>query len=243
MLIGITRVRNEGLIIRDTIRHFLDHGCKRIILYDDCSEDNTVDEAWKAGGDRISIIEGDFWLPNRVQEETRHRALVLREAIREGADWCLCFDADERLVGSLPELRGSGFRFRLFDGYLTGDRQQRYLPGMFLQALPRMWGPEYRDILMLFRADRARFVGLDQREPQLAGEPVLAKTMVKHFGKCISIEQWEETCDYYATYFPERYRQKWLDRKGKAIHLKSDFGRKLYTWRGLLHNRDEWVQI
>ena len=241
MIIGLTRVRNESLIIADTIRHFLGY-CGHIILYDDCSTDDTIEIAEAAGGDRITIICGSEWRLERTAEETRHRALLLDYARAMGADWCLYFDADERLVGDLPELAGDGFRFRLFDGYLTHERCEDYTAGD-LAALPRMWGPEYRDILMLFRVAKARYEGLDRREPILNGQIALAEVKVKHFGKCLSIAHWEETCDYYATHFPEPYQSKWAGRKGQAIHLRSDFGRPLQTWSELMENADSWVRL
>lgn len=241
MLVGFSRVRNESLIIGDTVRHYLEY-CDRLLIYDDCSEDSTVEIAAAAGGDRIEIIRGDEWRLERTAEETRHRGILLKRAIEIGATWCLCFDADERLVGDLPELTGDGFRFRLFDGYLTENHQAPY-DGGHLADLLRLWGPEFRDILMLFRADKARYAGLDRREPILAGRPTLAPVMVKHFGKCLSIEQWEETCGYYAAHFPEPYRSKWEGRKGKAIHTLSDFGRPLYTWGQLMCNDHDWRRL
>jgi len=169
--------------------------------------------------------------------------MLLKAAQNWGAKWCLCFDADERLTGTLPLLKGSGFRFRLFDGYLTEERQMLYQMGYGrLSDLPRMWGPEYRNILMLFRVDNARYYGLDKREPAVSGGVLQADTFVKHYGKCLSVEHWEETCEYYTTYFA-KYREKWEARKGKAIHTTSDFGRGLYVWEDLMLSPNVWVKI
>jgi glycosyltransferase involved in cell wall biosynthesis len=223
MITGITRVRNESLIIEDTMKHFLKY-CDNIIVYDDKSEDQTPDIC--AGFKNVTVIRGKEWSLNRQWEETRHRALLLSHV---KTDWVLCFDADERLFGDLPDLTHDGYRFKLFDGYMTEDLKMEYLQGS-LENLPRMWGPERRDILMLFRKDKSRYVGLDQREPVVQGHVETTQTFVKHFGKCLSVDHWEETCDYYSTYFPEPYKSKWEARKGKAIHTKSDFGRELYTW-------------
>jgi len=248
-LIGITRVRNEALIIADTVEHHLGH-CDSIILYDDYSQDDTVNIAKEVGGDRIEIICGKSWRTNREAEETRHRDLLLNKIRELGADWCFCFDADERLVGSLPEnppLGCQGYRLRLFDGYLTPQRQGVYSGGPLVE-LQRMWGPEYRDILMMFRAGNARYQGLDKREPLVTGQILQAEhpngdpVVVKHYGKCLSVEHWEETCEYYSTHFP-KYRAKWEARKGKAIHTKSDFGRPLFNWKNLMFNSGIWRKI
>ena len=224
MITGITRVRNESLILEDTLRHYLTF-CDSIFVYDDDSTDSTVDIA--AGFDCVTVIRGDKWRADRCAEETRHRALLLD---RVRTEWALCFDADERLVGELPDLSADGYRFRLFDGYMTPEHSEPYRSGP-LTSLPRMWGPERRDILMLFRKDRARYAGLDRREPIMRGRIETANAHVMHYGKCISVEHWEETCDYYASHFPEPYRSKWNARKGRAIHEASDFGRPLYQWQ------------
>jgi hypothetical protein len=53
----------------------------------------------------------------------------------------------------------------------------------------------------------------------------------QHYGKSLSVAHWEETCDYYIRHFPfETYGKKWTERKGKAIHTESDFGRPLREW-------------
>ncbi len=242
-LIGITRVRNEGLIIADTIRHFL-RWCDHIVLYDDCSTDETKYLAKLVGERRLTVICGDYWRANRVEENTRHRKLLTEEALEMGADWCLCFDADERLVGELPSLDGavSGYEFRLFDGYLTRDRQEVYCVGDSLSEVPRMWGLEYRDIIMLFRPDKAEWEHTGAREPNINGTVILAPTKVKHYGKCLSVEHWEETCRYYATHHPT-FRKKWEARMGKAIHRRSDFDGPIFTWDSLMINKHQWVKI
>ena len=241
MLIGITRVRNEALIIADTLRHYLER-CDHVLLYDDASTDDTAEIA--AAFDRVTVTRGQEWRQDRTAEETRHRGLMLEQARAMGADWCLCFDADERLVGDLPDLTADGYRFRLFDGYLTDDRRALY-DGGELADLPRMWGPEFRDILILFRVSNARFVGDDRREPVLSGRVDLAPVFVKHFGKCLSVEHWSETCAYYSTpLWPDRYRLKWEARKGKAIHTTvSDFGGALQTWGDLMRNPQSWTRL
>lgn len=243
-IIGITRVRNEALIITDTIKHYLKY-CDRILLYDDCSNDDTVALATLAGGECLTVIHGDTWLKDRKMENTRHRHILTKAAQKLGAVWCLCFDADERLVGKLPllALNAHGYRFRLFDGYLTEKRQEVPSQGDELSAVSRMWGPEYRDIIMLFRPDKAVYQGTGRREPAIKGPIFPAPTLVKHYGKCLSVDHWEETCHYYSTYFPEPFKSKWEARKGKAIHIQSDFGRELFTWESLMDNVDKWVRI
>ena len=238
---GITRVRNEALIIADTIAHYLKF-CAHIVLYDDASTDDTVAIAREVAGDRLTVIQGTKWAKVRRPEETRHRHLVLEKARELGFEWALCFDADERLVGNLPDMTADGYTFRLFDGYLTEHRQEPYCRN--LARLPRMWGPEYRDILILFRVSASQFVGEGNRCPRTVGEIRRAPMYVKHFGKCLSVEHWEETCRYYAAPgWPERYRSKWTARMGKAIHQVSDFGRPLMTWNELMERPDRWLEL
>jgi glycosyltransferase involved in cell wall biosynthesis len=242
MLVGLTRVRNESLIIEDTIQHMLGY-CDRVLLFDDASTDGTADIA--AGFDKVEVFRGKEWsATGRQWLETAHRALLLEAARKRGAEWCLYMDADERLVGDLPGMTGdtSGYRFKLFDGYMTEEHRVEYASGS-LAELPRLYGPERRDILMLFRTEDARYLGLDQREPVVHGPVETTSVYVKHFGKCLSVEQWEETCDYYATFFPEPYKSKWEARRGGAIHAASDFGRPLYAWDELLARPEVQVRI
>jgi len=230
MIAGITRVRNESLIIDDTLEHFLNL-CDHIFIYDDCSTDDTVNRCL-AFGDRVSVIRGDVWKSDRKYENTRHRGLLLDIVKWQEYDWVLCFDADERLVGKWPDMKADGYKFRLFDGYLTPENSEPYKSGP-LEDLPRMWGPECREILMLFRPEKASYRVTGQREPIMKGDVEVCDIRVKHYGKCLSVEHWEETCDYYANNFPEPFKSKWSARRGNAIHTKSDFGKTLYKWGDL----------
>ena len=238
-IIGITRVRNERAIIADTIRH-MEAICDGLIVYDDCSSDDTVDVIRTVSTKLLRLIQGEAWLPDRTAEETRHRALLCEAARQFDPEWLFYFDADERFEG---DIRGfllsdeahnwDGVRIQLFDAYLSETHQAPYTTGAQLAELERLFGPERRDILMVWRNSPAfSFVGRDKREPVVAhGSRVFYSAFrCKHFGKGISVEQWEETCEYYSNHFPEPYASKWRERRGKAVHTHSDFGRPLYAW-------------
>lgn len=151
------------------------------------------------------------------------------------------FDADERFdltyktFQDLPD-HIDGVRIRLFDAYMTEADHADYTAETPLWGFRTFFGPEYRDILMIFRnTDAIHFEGLDSREP-VGCQSVITQNYCQHYGKGLSVQQWEETCNYYSTYFPEPYHTKWEQRKGKAIHTLSDFGRELCSWDDAKHN-------
>src|SRR5215510_8377999 len=137
-LIGITRVRNEALILGDTLDYVGKH-VDAIVAYDDASTDRTLEilrnhpkvalivanRAWEAGIEARRIAEG------------RHRGLLLQSAReRLQFDWMFCFDADERVTGELrgfvEEMHASdydGVRVQLFDAYMTPDDHAPYQTG------------------------------------------------------------------------------------------------------------------
>jgi glycosyltransferase involved in cell wall biosynthesis len=246
LLVGITRVRNEALILRDTLDHVSEH-VDAIVAYDDASTDSTLD-ILRNHPKVALIIRNTSWEPGiaeRLSAETRHRGLLLQVArTRLNFDWTLCFDADERIIGDVRSFVGgassrtcNGVRIQLFDAYMTPDDQAPFVSGKNLLGFRRFFGPERRDILMLWRnLPRVQYKGLDAREP--AGvDQVETRFYCQHYGKAISLEQWEETCNYYVKHFPfETYGKKWLARKGTAIHQQSDFSRPLYEWGDALFN-------
>ncbi len=243
-LIGITRVRNEGLVLRDTL-DFIGRHVDAIIAYDDASTDRTL-ELLRSHPKIALILANGAWeteVKARRTAEHRHRQLLLqcaREKLR--FDWMFCFDADERITGDLrgfasgPRAEGcDGVSIRLFDAYMPPDDCAPYRPDQELLDFRRFYGPEQRDILMLWR-NRPEVFFAEGHEREPGGIHRLRTDLYcQHYGKSLSIEHWEETCDYYIKHFPfETYGRKRLARKGQAIHTQSDFMRPLYEWGDVL---------
>jgi|SaaInlV_125m_DNA_1040241.scaffolds.fasta_scaffold04767_6 glycosyltransferase involved in cell wall biosynthesis len=229
-IIGLTRIRNESEIIQDTLDH-MSTFCSEVIVYDDCSTDNTVDIC-NEHPIVSTIIKGAVWSPDRYKEEyaNRHELYVQAKKKLLPNDWFVYMDADERIEFDFSKLESFGDKvdavwMKLFDFYITEDDKD-------LSYIDRKWmGPEYRNIGMIFRAGTATgWHYNDQRICSTNRNIFVFDGFVKHYGKAISIKEWEKTCNYYATHFPEPYKTKWTNRKGKAIHTISDFGRPLITW-------------
>ncbi len=240
-LVVLLRVRNEELILEDTLNH-LSGFADLIVAYDDASTDQTR-EILRAHPKVFLIIENSFWLSSiaeRLQSETRHRGLLLQEARKRwNFRWCMCCDADERYVGDIRSfVTGSdylsepdGIRISLFDAYMTVNDKLAYQKGQSLLNFRQYFGPECRNILMLWKnAAEVSYLGLDAREPYVSGN-VAVRFHCQHYGKSLSVEHWESTCEYYVNHFPyEPYGKKWEARRGNSIHTLSDFGRPLFKW-------------
>lgn len=240
VLIGVTRVRNEALVLRDTLDYVGRH-VDAIVAYDDASTDQTR-EVLCSNAKVALIVANGSWegdIKARKIAEGRHRGLLLQIARAQlQFDWMFCFDADERVIGDLRGFAAGprasdcdGVRIRLFDAYMTPDDCAPYRSDRELLGFRRFFGPEQRDILMLWRNSPAViFAEHHGREPG-GIERVRTEFNCQHYGKSLSVDHWEETCDYYLGHFPfDTYGRKWRDRKGRAIHTQSDFMRPLYQW-------------
>lgn len=246
-IIGLTRIRNEELIIKDTLDE-LSKFVDGIIVYNDCSTDKTY-EICISHPKVIKVINGKKWRDKgRELEETRNRKILLDEAKKYKPKWLIYIDADERLEGNIRKFLLSkesenvdGIKIRLFDAYITINDKKEYKSGR-LWNFRRYFGPEYRDILMIWKnKPKVDFFGIDAREPKISGN-IITKFYCQHYGKSISIEQWEKTCDYYINYFP-MYSDKWKTRKGKAIHKISDFKYKLDNWKNVKKSKINLYEI
>lgn len=228
---GVTRVRNEGQVIGHTLKH-LEKFCTEIYVFDDCSTDNTV-EICKSFRNVKLVIQNKNWEKDpkkRLDLEGTQRQEIYLEAIKTKPDWIYYFDADEFLEFDkvlLYGLNANAVRMRFFDFYITKSDEHRH----FLER--EYCGKEYRDIITLFKPLGG--VNFPHREPFIPNKKEVTLGKVKHYGKAISVEEWEKTCDYYANYLYEvnngvLISEKWKKRKGKAIHSKSDFDSELITW-------------
>lgn len=229
---GLTRIRNEESIILDTLNHYAKFCTDGIYIYDDCSTDNTYDICRQHQA-VISILHSQTWdsIPgNRPYIEGIQRREVHKEIKKHSAEWIFCFDADERVEFDFVNFDYNSYdyvSFQLFDYYITPEDINK-------QWYERKWiGPEYRRIPMLFRehADLLFSPGIC-RIPRIPSDyRIYHGGFVKHYGKAISVEHWEEKCKYYTEHFDEPYKSKWEKRKGNAIHKGlSDFGLPLIKW-------------
>lgn len=232
---GLMKVRNEAATITDTLNNWAPFCTAGIYIYDDCSDDNTV-EICRAHPAVKAVIEGEFWDPDREKAEWFNRQMALTRAKQDAGpdDWFVYMDADEHIYNFEqyelfldPKIKA--IACRLYDIYITPeDKDKSYRD--------REWvGPEFRTIIFFFRNDPAlRYSLPDQRIVTLPNDvgniPIHGD--IKHYGKGYSIEQWEATCDYYIKFWP-KYADKWRRRKGKAVHeeMLSDFGNKLIKWQ------------
>jgi glycosyltransferase involved in cell wall biosynthesis len=239
-LVGLTRVRNEALLLPDTL-DYLAPQVDAIVAYDDASTDRTV-EILRAHPKVAFVVANKVWEQDagaRRLAEGRHRGLLLAMARAQlPHDWTFCFDPDERVTADLRDFAAGlradacdAVRVQLFDAYMTPEDHAPYRPGQRLLDFRRFYGPEQRDILMLWRnREEIGFTAGDGRHPR-GMTKVKTALHCQHYGKALSVAQWEETCDYYVKHFPyETYGKKWMARKGRAIHTESDFGRPLYPW-------------
>jgi len=240
LIVGMTRIRNEALILPDTL-DYLATQVDAIVVYDDASTDDTVDILRKHPKVAL-IVANQAWekdIAARKLAEGRHRGLLLDMARSElPHDWMFCFDPDERVTGSLPSFvagleadASDAVRVQLFDAYMTPEDCAPYAPDLPLLHFRKFYGPEQRDILMLWRnRPEIHFAEGHGRTPG-GMERVKIDLHCQHYGKSLSVDHWEETCDYYIRHFPfETYGRKWTERKGHAIHTESDFQRPLYEW-------------
>jgi len=246
-IVGMIRLRDEALLLNDTLDH-LAGIVDTIIVFDDASTDRSVEIALAHPAVHEVIRNRSWRADNRIWEETANRRLLMQRARRLSPEWVFYSDADERFEGDirtflLDECPAdvTSVRVSLFDAYLTESDARAFTPTDRLWNFRSRFGPERRNILMAWRLLSGVDYRLpDSREPQGITGTTVVRFSCQHYGKALSVEQWDETCRYYMAHFPALYRDKWAARLGKAIHTESDFGRPLYSWSDV---RDHAVDI
>ncbi|MDR3361945.1 MAG: glycosyltransferase family 2 protein, partial [Desulfovibrio sp.] len=239
-IIGLTLVRNESLIIQETLDHFGIFCTGGIYVIDDCSSDDTFEIVKNhksvAYCERVSAGVHDPKKWSILQIAHRQRIYDVASQSAVAGDWFLLFDADERIEYNFTRLREydeciTCVYMKLFDFYITPSDVDASYEGD-LTSLRKWLGPEYRPILFLFKHDPGRhWQWRSSRSPEVdyMRDVAIMQGYVRHYGKSISVSQWEETCDHYIANSPQ-FAAKWKERKGKAIHNISDFGYPLITW-------------
>lgn len=242
---GITKVRNESMIMQETLDHWAKICTGGIYVYDDVSDDNTVEICENHPAVK-AVVKGEYWDSDRERAEWMNRQAILRRGQRDASkeDWFVYFDADERLYFDAWDVL---FRkdidvvaCKLYDVYITPEDENK-------PYLDRNWiGPEYRTIVMFFRNDD--WIGYDKPDQRIVNlKPdayVAVAGVIKHFGKGLSVDHWNQTCRYYIDHWP-KYEAKWRQRLGKAVKkdYKSDFGNELIKFNDVLSGREEGFSL
>lgn len=243
-VIGLLRVRNEELIIYETLNHlsiFVD----KIYVFDDASTDKTAQICVNHPKVEGVIRESEWGMKEGYNPQGEQLQRLLQLAQEEQPHWFINLEADLRFdedflfayLKLLTQNKYDAVAFEIYDFYITKDDCDKEYIGD-LASLRRFCGTEYRSSILLFRNVReAYFPKGDYAQPYGFDEAKILKSQykVKHYGKAISIEDFERKVRFYMTYFP-RYRNKWMKRQGKAVHDTSDFdylGAKLVTWDAL----------
>lgn len=245
-IFGITKIRGEEKIIQETLDHWGSICTGGIYVIDDASEDKTV-EICKKHSKVKAVLETENWDPDREKMEWMHRQRILERARKDADedDWFVYFDADERIYFNdwhfLFEEGIGAIACRLYDIYITPEDADE--PNHNL----RKWvGPEFRTIVFFFK--NSPYLSYDKPDQRIVNLPpdtkIVVSGIIKHFGKGLSVQHWEETCDYYINFW-QKYRAKWEMRKGKAIKkdYKSDFGNNLIKFNDVLSDKEEGFSL
>ncbi len=231
-IIGVSRVRNQGYLIKDVLDHLTSY-LDGVIVYDDASTDNTLN-ILKNHPLVLEVIENNYWESDRQQRskaEGSHRQLLFNRAKTYYPEWVYVFDADEFVEFKEGlDLKNEGidsYYFRLYDYYITAHDVEKYYKER------EYIGPEFREIPMMFRASLD--LNFHSRVPK-GFYNIDFGGYVKHYGKATTIEDWDKKCKYYINHLTENQpgnidiSEKWQKRLGKAVHSKSDFFNDLIKW-------------
>lgn len=245
---GITKVRNEAHILRDTLDNwapFCDAGIHVYVDGASVGMPHRIDSTAQIARQHPAVTEvitSNYLDPDRERAEAHNRQVVLSSALRfmGNGDWVCYFDGDEHLYDfDLDVLKAPLFHrvaCPMVESYITAEDEHL---SEWHYAQRRWCGDEYEYAPMFYR--NSPYLGFHQRDqrnmtvdPKLRQEHTCFTGKVRHWGKGLSVKKWEEKCHYYAEVFGPKYAEKWRNRMGKAVHAVSDFGRPLVLWTDIL---------
>ena len=237
-IIGTVKMRNEEHILKDTLDIWAEY-VDGVYVYDDCSEDNSVEIA-KAHPIVIDVIATGHYDPDRLKAEWWNRQELLKFAQSRHPEWIAYFDADEHLYefdkSMFDDKKVHIIATQWHDMYITPEDAD--LP-MDRYKERRWCGVEYRQIPFFYRnSPELKYDKPDQRIMHHKRVPFYpVNGVIQHWGKGHSQMIWDRKCEYYGNgqdYQGKKgiYADKWLARKGEAVHedYKSDDGNPLLLW-------------
>ena len=242
-VVGLMRVRNEEDIIQDTLIH-LSEFCQEIYVYDDCSEDNTLD-ILRTHPKVFEIIENRKWSQERsaFKQGTQRQAILDLAKKRTYADWFIYMDCDERFEErfnhDFPKLLRNPdidvYVLSLFDFYITPEDINK-------SYYEREWvGLEFRKIPFLFRnIDGIYFKRGGERLVRgfIKERVCFSDYKVKHYGFATSLKDFERKKEFYTNVM--LLKNKWRRRQeGVRKDHTSFWGTPLIKWDDLI--KKDWV--
>jgi hypothetical protein len=230
------RIRNEWPLLRGLLAS-LAGACDEAWILDDASED-LIPPALLKMLPRVTVLRAERWSGEggRFGEGEQRDHLLQRIKRGSTCGWILQLDADERLdrPRAVRELASrsdvDGWILPLVDYYITPEDE--HVKDELDPGRVRSWhGIETRWTMCLFRTTRWLYVSRgDVREPQGLSRSRVARSSdctIEHFGKSVSVAEFERKANFYVEHYPH-YREKWMARRGGAVHAGvSDFGTPL----------------
>lgn len=236
----VSRIYNEENILQEFLDYYRDIATAGFYFYDDGSTDNTLDILNNDPAVK-HVIKGtrhNGVSSHNNQNPQRKQIIEIARSDLQPDDYFMLLDVDEfiQLTTPLPSIPQDLIFLSLFDMYITDSDKDKHWTER------KYFGPEVRNLAFIVKNSSYRDLRNDRT--LIAAGTSANHGFVKHVGKGISIEYWENKCNHYSQpNMPAKYRGKWEARKGKAIHTQSDFGRPLYTWEDITNNRQNWVEI
>jgi hypothetical protein len=181
---------------------------------------------------KVTVLRVSAWSGGPSGEGLQRDYLMQRIKRECNCEWILQLDADERLsdtaaLASLVTAKDcDAWVLPLVDYYITPEDAADTVHDV-PDRVRNWFGIETRWTLCLYRPLNGLYIARGVvREPQGFRTLRVRRThsvLVEHYGKAISLAEWERKADLYVSTYPDQ-RAKWLDRKGKFI---SDFGTPL----------------
>jgi len=236
----VCRIYNEESIVKEFLDYYREIASGGFFFYDDGSTDNTLsileedpDVVHVIKGNRTNGVDSHF-----KQNSQRKEIIQIARTSLAPDDYFMLLDCDEFVEFTTPidSIKDDLIFLSLFDMYITD--QDKHLHW----SLRKYFGPEVRNLA--FMVKNSSYINLKNDRTLIANGKTSNHGFVKHIGKGVSVEYWENKCNHYSQKdMPEKYRSKWEKRKGKAIHNNSDFNRPLYNWDDLKVKKELWVEI
>lgn len=242
MIRGITKIRNEAHIIQDTLDNWAQY-CDAIHVYDDNSTDGTV-QICREHPAVVEVIQSNLIDPDRERAEWFNRQAVLSSARRFMGphDWFVYFDGDEHLyqfdVRKLEDPSIYMASCLSFDTYITEEDKDL----SEWQYEQRRWvGAEFEFSPYFYRASLGLSFTMPDQRNLIHGNVDRTESIihgkVRHWGKGLSVKKFNDKCLYYAYIFGPKYAEKWRERYGQAVHVRTDFDEEMVLWDDILHDR------